>query len=607
MKNFKTVLFTTMPFILFGVYNGLSAPFFSDDPQFMRILILSLLGASALMVLLQRAVKNSLYFPSGMLVLMGVFAGIIFALPANVIEYKSALQLNKAAFFILQKPMAGLFFIYGCIALFPQLFQKPSFTEYFARMETPEMYWKTRRFKRINAEIGYFWALVFFLSGVSQFIPNTVINIIIPVVLNAGIGIMGTKYLRKLLMTKYAHLDNDNRREFLKTGADVVKSMPFAFNAKNAEGINAVFQYCLTGENAFNGYLEIKNGICNYTDGVHPKPDLTVKSPDNVWYQIAMGEMTGAEAFMKQLYQVEGDFSLLMKMDKLFGGSEPKPSPAGMSAASNNTGLNSGFQKKYVPAKPGEIKKIVAIQASPRNNQTSKTEIVLQSFLKGCKEAGAEVETIYLREKTIEHCIGCYSCWTKTPGKCIHQDDAEEITKKIYTSDCVIYASPLYHFNVYSLLKKYMERTLPVLYPYLVPRADGATTHPLREGYKTPYTVIMGVCGFPEVSHFDAFSHTFHKLAQAGDGKIIAEIYRPASETLAVPIFSEMSRNVLKTLQTAGKELITTGTIRSELTEEIARMDYDVEQMRQQANLFWDTCITEGKLPGQIQEAMVRN
>ena len=39
----------------------------------------------------------------------------------------------------------------------------------------------------------------------------------------------------------------------------------------------------------------------------------------------------------------------------------------------------------------------------------------------------ADVISIDLSRCTIAGCIGCFSCWVKTPGKCIIRDDATRI------------------------------------------------------------------------------------------------------------------------------------------------------------------------------------
>ena len=55
--------------------------------------------------------------------------------------------------------------------------------------------------------------------------------------------------------------------------------------------------------------------------------------------------------------------------------------------------------------------KILAVQGSPRP-KSSNTDVLLQEFLKGAHSQGAETETIYLREKDIHPCGGCFTCWT---------------------------------------------------------------------------------------------------------------------------------------------------------------------------------------------------
>ena len=56
--------------------------------------------------------------------------------------------------------------------------------------------------------------------------------------------------------------------------------------------------------------------------------------------------------------------------------------------------------------------------------------------------------SIYLKDKDIKHCSGCFTCWTKTPGKCIHKDDMEELLHKISQADVIVYATPLYYYTV---------------------------------------------------------------------------------------------------------------------------------------------------------------
>ena len=60
---------------------------------------------------------------------------------------------------------------------------------------------------------------------------------------------------------------------------------------------------------------------------------------------------------------------------------------------------------------------------SDRRVSGEQDRIDVELLVKGMREAGAEVEVVALREKSIKNCIGCLTCWTKTPGTCIHKDN----------------------------------------------------------------------------------------------------------------------------------------------------------------------------------------
>jgi multimeric flavodoxin WrbA len=119
--------------------------------------------------------------------------------------------------------------------------------------------------------------------------------------------------------------------------------------------------------------------------------------------------------------------------------------------------------------------KVMALNSSPRGDGQSKTAIMLNSLVEGMREAGAEVEVVSLSKKTIKPCAGCFSCWTKTPGKCIYKDDmTRELFPRWLKSDLVVYASPLYHYTVNSGMKAFIERTLPVFEPFFIPTTVNA-------------------------------------------------------------------------------------------------------------------------------------
>jgi putative sterol carrier protein len=105
-----------------------------------------------------------------------------------------------------------------------------------------------------------------------------------------------------------------------KNCAELLQMMPLGFNKTESNGLEAIYQFEISGEENFTAHLKISKGTCTYHEGPAENPDITVKSPAEVWLAISKGELDGQQAFMSERYQVEGDLSLLMKLRSLFSG-----------------------------------------------------------------------------------------------------------------------------------------------------------------------------------------------------------------------------------------------------------------------------------------------
>ena len=242
--------------------------------------------------------------------------------------------------------------------------------------------------------------------------------------------------------------------------------------------------------------------------------------------------------------------------------------------------------------------KILALNSSPRADGVSKTAILLDAMVKGMREGGADVEMIPLRKKSVKNCIGCYTCWTKTPGTCVHNDDmTRELFPKWLESDIVVYATPLYHYTVNARMKVFIERTLPAWEPFLN-RVDGRTHHPIRQ--KSPKAVVLSVAGFPESSVFSFLSSYVNMLFGKG---LLAEIYRPASEIIALPVFQDKAKGILTAAAQGGLELVQSMKISKQTIDQItAPIVEDFDAFANMANSFWNTCIKEGLTPAEFQK-----
>ena len=250
--------------------------------------------------------------------------------------------------------------------------------------------------------------------------------------------------------------------------------------------------------------------------------------------------------------------------------------------------------------------KILAIQGSPRP-KTSNTEILLQEFLKGARSQGAEAETIYLKDMDIHSCVGCYTCWTKTPGTCVFKDDMPQLLEKVKGCDVIVYATPLYNYNVTSLLKAFQERLLPLLDPHFVKTGD-TYRHPQRYEVNRK-TVLLSNCGFPEISHFDGLRHVFRIIERSSQVPLVGELLMPAGELLKNEGMREMLRGVLEATYQAGVEVVRDGRVSKETEAKIQKPVITADELAEMANLSWDSHlegVTQGKATqGKIEDMRI--
>lgn len=99
-------------------------------------------------------------------------------------------------------------------------------------------------------------------------------------------------------------------------------------------------------------------------------------------------------------------------------------------------------------------KKVLIISASPRKNGNS--DILCEQFKKGAQEVNNDVEKIFLGDKKIHVCIGCYSC--RQNGVCIYKDDMAQLLDKMKAADVIVLASPVYFYSINGQMKTFIDR-----------------------------------------------------------------------------------------------------------------------------------------------------
>jgi multimeric flavodoxin WrbA len=98
--------------------------------------------------------------------------------------------------------------------------------------------------------------------------------------------------------------------------------------------------------------------------------------------------------------------------------------------------------------------KVIAFQGSPRIE--GNTEVLLKEALKAINESGHEIQLFNLNLMNIKPCQDCGGC-DKT-GKCIINDDMDEIYDAIREADRIILASPIFFFSISAQAKIMIDR-----------------------------------------------------------------------------------------------------------------------------------------------------
>ena len=84
----------------------------------------------------------------------------------------------------------------------------------------------------------------------------------------------------------------------------------------------------------------------------------------------------------------------------------------------------------------------------------------MHEFAKGAKDAGHEVTEITLRDKNIGFCKGCFACLKL--GHCVIDDDAVEIAKMMHDAQVLVFATPIYYYEMSGQMKTMLDRANPL-------------------------------------------------------------------------------------------------------------------------------------------------
>jgi len=99
---------------------------------------------------------------------------------------------------------------------------------------------------------------------------------------------------------------------------EIFAKIPEVFNADAAQGVDAVFQFEITGDGGGAWHVIIKDGACNVQEGTSDSPSVTMTMSTDTWLGIVNRELNGIQAFMSGKLKVSGDMMLAQKYQSLF-------------------------------------------------------------------------------------------------------------------------------------------------------------------------------------------------------------------------------------------------------------------------------------------------
>lgn len=96
--------------------------------------------------------------------------------------------------------------------------------------------------------------------------------------------------------------------------------------------------------------------------------------------------------------------------------------------------------------------------------------------------------TVFSDDGSIRHCIGCFGCWLKTPGKCVIRDAYGNMGACLAQSDEVVLVSRCCFGGPSPFIKNVLDRCIPYIHPYFVNR-NGEMHH--RQRYQRTFNLTV--------------------------------------------------------------------------------------------------------------------
>ncbi len=226
---------------------------------------------------------------------------------------------------------------------------------------------------------------------------------------------------------------------------------------------------------------------------------------------------------------------------------------------------------------------IFLINGSPKGKR-SNTYRLSEAFLEGLSQgAQLTVRQAELSGLEIKPCLGCFSCWNKTPGSCCLQDDMKDLIADLLWADVIVWSFPLYYFGVPGPLKNFIDRQLPMVLPFMTGDSESGG-HPSRFDMSAKRHVLISTCGFYTAEgNYDGVNAMFDHMLGKGQ---YTSIFCGQGELFRVKELSARTGEYLNWVTKAGAEFVR-GDLSRETKDALAQMLFPREVFEAMADASW--------------------
>ena len=233
-------------------------------------------------------------------------------------------------------------------------------------------------------------------------------------------------------------------------------------------------------------------------------------------------------------------------------------------------------------------KKVLVLNGSPKLNKSS-TMVITNAFLEGMKmQEDIDLEIIHVQSLHVKPCIDCLSCWGRTEGECIIEDDDVAMVKeKILNADIIIESFPLFFFSMPGVLKVLTDRLLSMMLTYRghKPPEDGTSFHGLRYYDPNKRFIVISSCAYTEVDRvYDAVKAQFDFIVGSGG---YTPIFVPQVKTLIELNSEAKTKRFMAKFIEAGKRFMEDGALDPLTIKGLSKPPFTEGAYKIFLNQFW--------------------